>query len=119
MIALPIEINHIRPNYEGFAFQKGTNRIEATFESGETFIKKTTRKTPDRFSFNLEFSESEYRVFQDFYDNTLDQGIEKFSWRHPLNDSMIICKFIGQIVVSAVVGNRFSIFLTCEIVDEL
>ena len=114
----PYQLQRVKPLAENFRFGKGQAKIETQFDSGKTFTKKSNQLTPDRFSFVLRFTESQLQVFTDFYDNTLDKGTKEFYWRHPIDDRLIRCKFIGDYTGATQVSSvTWDLALSLEVIE--
>ena len=116
-INFPQELNQIKPNVNGFTYEKGNSKVETAFDSGETFQKRTNRKTPDRFRCGIELTGDQLMIFEDFYDETLDEGVLNFNWIHPILSNPIQCKFIGGYTLTSLQGNYYLVQLSVEIVD--
>ena len=110
----------LRLEKNGFSYNSGNSKIEASFESGSTMRKKTYRKVPDRFAGQIICTQAELEVLLNFYFKTLDEGIKAFIWSHPVSDAQISVLFVGEAPrYTSLEGDYFSFQAGYEIVDYL
>lgn len=113
----PGELNSIRLNIDGFSFEPGNNKIEASFQSGRSFSKIAPTQTPDRFSGYFDLDYYQLQIFENFWKTTLKHAVKSFNWHHPITDSSIEVKILGVPIYKAIGGNYYRVECNFEAVN--
>ena len=115
----PNSLSSVKLMKEGFKFEVGSSRVEASFEGGRTYSKKSFRKIPDRFTGRLRLTSAELRILLNFFKFDLHEGVESFIWNHPITNQQISCQFVGGLSYNSDEGDYWFIDLAVEIIDLL
>lgn len=117
-INFPSWLNHIEPQVSGFSHSEGGAKVEAQFQSGQTFAKEISIKVPETFSAVFLLTAYERRQLILFYRQRLQNGTLTFNWRHPISGASIECMFRGSPGTSSAGGAMYQVACAFEIVDE-
>lgn len=102
-------------NAAGFRNQFGSSKIRSTVDVGPAKVRSRFTTRIDQYSSTINLTLGEYDTFKNFYDTTLNNGVETFLFLDPLTDTEKTFRFVGDPSISHIGGNEFIVQMTWEL----
>lgn len=100
----------------GFSYTQQSQVIRTTMDAGPDFVRRRFTAASIQFSGSIQATPSEHATFWDFFNNTLNGGVDEFAWTHPITGDAASLRFTGvPQSVSIANGVLFQITLPLEI----
>ena len=96
-------------NQSGFNYTFGKNTVESKNDTGVAKKRKRFTKRVDNLSVSLTIDYDTYVQFDDFYETSLNSGVNYFYYDHPLTGVQGVYQIIGEPAISSLGGRKFNI----------
>lgn len=102
-------------NEDGFSYGIGPTVIRSDMDIGPAKQRRRFTKPVDTISCTIDLSTSEFTIFYDFYDITVNGGVTAFDFTHPVTAATIQVRFINPPVIASRGGGRYRVSMAWEI----
>ena len=101
---------------QGFSLTQQEQVIRTQMDAGPDFVRRRFTAASTMISGAIYADATQYATFWDFFNNTLNGGVDAFDWLHPITDASASFRFVGvPTVTSVAAGILFQISMQLEI----
>jgi hypothetical protein len=101
-------------NEDGFSHALGETSIRSAMDIGPEKIRRRMTKSVDLFNVSINLTTTQYSVFYNFYDLTLNGGVESFYFNHPITGVQATYRMKGQPAIRSLGGGQFRVSMEWE-----
>ena len=83
-------------NQAGFRKAFGSTTIRSNVDVGAAKVRRRYTKGIDQYTVNVNLALDEYDTFVNFYDTTINGGVDTFEFLNPLTNTVETFRFVGQ-----------------------
>ena len=94
-------------NEENFSFSVGETVIRTDMDIGPAKVRRRTTKSIDKLTGSVNLTTAQFTVFYDFYDITLDGGVNTFMYDDPITGVATEYRFTRPPEVRSLGGGQF------------
>lgn len=87
--------------------------IRSDVDVGVSKVRRRYTRERSRISTSLTLVKADYNEFKQFYNVTLKDGLESFTYKHPYTGQLIECRFIEAPLIS-MVARAFEVAMEWE-----
>lgn len=102
-------------NEQGFTFSLGETVTTSSMGVGPAKKRRRFTKPIDTLRGTINLEESDYQTFYDFFNTTLNGGIEVFEYEHPITKLTQEFRFVRAPNISPLGGSYFRVSMEWEI----
>ena len=113
MATWPITLQQ-KVNESGYSKQFGSTKIRSENGVGPAKVRRRYTKRIDSNNITMNLSRDEYDTFNNFYDVTLNGGVEQFTFTDPITDTEKSYRFVGDPNINPIGGNEFVLQMVWE-----
>lgn len=108
--SLPQELNA-----QGFNYTKQDQLIRTEMDAGPTFVRRRFTAAMEQFGGSVIVDATQYSTFWTFFDNTINGGVDEFTWVHPVTGSAADVRFAAVPSVASITGGFYRLSVQLEI----
>jgi hypothetical protein len=101
-------------NEGGFRKSFGSTKITSNNDVGPAKVRRRFTKRIDNHNITMNLSRDQYDTFNNFYDTTLNGGVESFTFIDPITDTEQTYRFVGDPAITPIGGNEFLLQMVWE-----
>jgi hypothetical protein len=99
---------------QGFGIQHGDTTLRSDMDIGPAKVRRRFTRGIDKLSCSIWLTTSEYSTFRYFYDTTLNGGVNRFEFNHPITGTLTEFRFADNPKYSSLGGGHFSVSMQWE-----
>lgn len=104
------------PEFGSFSEQKQRNATSFTPEVGPPKMRKRATASGSQVTAKFRMTDAQVVTFNDFFENTLDDGTIAFDWAHPVNGNTYSWMFAVDAAPTREIQGHGYNFVTCKLV---
>jgi len=101
-------------NQSGFRQQFGSTKLRSDNSVGPAKVRRRFTKRIDNYTTTVNLERGEYDTFNNFYDVTLNGGVNTFLFTDPITNLETTYRFVNDPSITIIGGNEFLIQMTWE-----
>lgn len=101
-------------NESGFGISHGDTTIRSDMDIGPAKVRRRFTRGIDNISGSIWLTTSEYTTFRYFYDTTLNGGVNRFEFNHPIDGTLKEYRFSSPPKYTSIGGGKFSVSMQWE-----
>lgn len=102
-------------NEANFSFTKGDTVLRSDMEVGPSKVRRRYTTSIDEITGSITVNVSEFNIFENFFETTLEGGSKSFYFNHPITGVQGIFRFKGAYKTDSLGGGIFQIKFNWEI----
>lgn len=80
-------------NVDNFRYAFGVTKIETEMDTGPVKARRISTAPIDKITASIDFTFESFAIFKNFYDTTLNGGVDSFEYNHPFTDEVTEFQF--------------------------
>ena len=113
-ISWPISLQQVL-NEDSFSFKGGDTVLRSDTDTGPNKVRRRFTNSIDTMSASINITSAEYTTFINFFDITLNGGVNVFQLNHPITGVLSDWRFIGSYTISSIRGGNFKLGFNLEL----
>ena len=101
-------------NEEGFSYQDGETRIRSENDFGIPKVRRRFTKAIDTVSVTINLTQAQYSTFRNFFDVSLNGGVNVFDFVNPLTGLTEEFRFVSPPTYRSIGGGNFVVAMQWE-----
>lgn len=90
---------------DGLSVTQQPNSIRQDMDAGPAFQRRRFTAVSEYVRGTMRINAAQYAIFWDFYNNTLNGGIDEFTWVHPFTGAAVTMQFnVSEVPTASSVG---------------
>lgn len=102
-------------NEDSFGLNPGDTTIRSDMDVGPAKVRRRMTKATDTLTCSIDVTTGEYSTFMLFYDTTLNGGVNRFDFDHPITGVPTEFRFAGPPQIRSIGGGNFRVSMAWEI----
>lgn len=99
----------------GFQYTQQDQFIRTEMDAGPDFQRRRYTAASTLYGGNIQVTSSQHTTFWNFYNSTLNGGVDSFTWEHPITESAATVRFTATPTQSHLGGDLYQISIQLEI----
>lgn len=112
-VAWPVSLQNI-VNEESFSFNFGETVIRSDMDVGPQKLRRVSTRPINKLTVSIDVTTSQFSDFKTFFNTTINGGVTRFNFNHPLTGISTEFRFAGPPQVSSLGGGNFRIQMEWE-----
>lgn len=97
-----------------FGIDEGDTTVRTDMDTGLAKIRRRYTQGIDSVSGSVYLTKDQYTTFRNFFDTTLNAGINTFNFNHPITGDVTEYRFKGTPKYNSIGGGNFTVQFTWE-----
>ncbi len=112
-VNFPTELQQ-KMNQAGFSFNIGSTTLRSKMDVGEEKIRRRVTRGIDKQALTIDLEFSDYQVLYDFYNTTLNGGVERFTFEDPFTHIESTYRFLSPPAIASKGALWFTVTMNWE-----
>lgn len=102
-------------NESSFGYSFGETTIRSKNDTGLDKVRRTSTRPIDKISATINITVAQFSVLKTFYDTTINGGVTRFSFNHPITGVSSEYRFLSPPQLRSIGGSNFITTLEWEV----